>query len=180
MLKIKLIVGLCFLLWHLPLQANVFSNTFDNMQKTLYSPQKDLYLPFFTWHARSTYDDYRIASYNESPGGIGFGKSYWDEKNNWHGIYAMAFRDSHNSWKPIIGYGWEYIWFLDGNQDFHAGLGYTAGVATRRSWGWRPLPIILPITSVGYKKVSVQMAYIPWIGQNSGNIWFFWVRVNLI
>ncbi|MDR2008581.1 MAG: lipid IV(A) palmitoyltransferase PagP [Alphaproteobacteria bacterium] len=176
MLKIKLIMVLCFLLWNLPLQAN----TLDNMKNTWNSEQSDLYLPFFTWHARTTYDNERILSYNEYPGGMGLGKGYLDEKGNWHGIYAMIFRDSHNSWKPIIGYGWEYIVHpFEYNKDFHAGLGYTVGVATRRSWDWIPLPIILPIASIGYKELSVQMTYIPFVGHNSGNVWFFWLKINV-
>ncbi len=45
--------------------------------------------------------------YNERPWGGGFGLSRWDEKGNWHGLYAMAFKDSWNKWEPIAGYGWE-------------------------------------------------------------------------
>lgn len=67
----------------------------------------DLYIPSITRHARFAYDQEKIKAYNERPWGAGLGISRWDEKENWHGLYLMAFKDSFNKWEPIGGYGWE-------------------------------------------------------------------------
>jgi lipid IVA palmitoyltransferase len=72
------------------------------------APQNyDLYLPFLSWHARFMYDKEKTDHYNEMPWGGGFGISRYNEEGNWSALYAMMFKDSHNEWQPIAGYGWE-------------------------------------------------------------------------
>jgi palmitoyl transferase len=74
----------------------------------------------------------------------------------------MAFKDSHNNWEPIIGYGWEKGWYLDQNRDFRLGLGLTAAVTARQDFAnYVPLPVVLPLLSASYKQASVQLTYIP-------------------
>ncbi len=104
-------------------------------------------------------------------GGGGFGLSRWDEKGNWHGLYAMAFKDSWNKWEPIAGYGWESTWRPLADENFHLGLGFTAGVTARDNWNYIPLPVLLPLASVGYGPVTFQMTYIPGT-YNNGNVYF--------
>ncbi|MGK3306244.1 hypothetical protein ACSLOI_28025, partial [Escherichia coli] len=41
------------------------------------------------------------------------------------------------------------------------GLGFTAGVTARDNWNYIPLPVLLPLASVGYGPVTFQMTYIP-------------------
>lgn len=113
--------------------------------------------------------------YNERPWGGGFGLSRWDEKGNWHGLYAMAFKDSWNKWEPIAGYGWESTWRPLADENFHLGLGFTAGVTARDNWNYIPLPVLLPLASVGYGPVTFQMTYIPGT-YNNGNVYFARMR----
>lgn len=136
----------------------------------------DLYLPAITWHARFAYDKVKTDKYNEHPWGAGFGLSRYDDKKNWHGLYLMMFKDSFNKWEPIMGYGWEARWQLSDN-DFSAGLGYTAGITARDNWRYIPLPLILPLASVNYGPVSFQMTYIPG-SYNNGNVYFAWLRLQ--
>ncbi|KAF1370933.1 hypothetical protein FHR25_000060 [Yokenella regensburgei] len=91
-----------------------------------------------------------MRSITSVPGGAGFGASRWDEKGNWHGLYLMAFKDSFNKWEPIGGYGWESTWRPLTDQNFHVGLGYTVGVTARDNWNYIPIPVVLPLASVGY------------------------------
>lgn len=135
----------------------------------------DLYIPAITWHARFAYDKEKTDRYNERPWGGGFGLSRWDEKGNWHGLYAMAFKDSWNKWEPIAGYGWESTWRPLADENFHLGLGFTAGVTARDNWNYIPLPVLLPLASVGYGPVTFQMTYIPGT-YNNGNVYFAWMR----
>ena len=75
--------------------ADEWITTFrENIAQTWQQPEHyDLYIPAITWHARFAYDKEKTDRYNERPWGGGFGLSRWDEKGNWHGLYAMAFKD---------------------------------------------------------------------------------------
>ncbi|MFD3239116.1 lipid IV(A) palmitoyltransferase PagP [Rahnella perminowiae] len=139
------------------------------------SDSQDLYLPVITWHNRLTYDKEKTDKYNERPWGGGYGISRYDEKGNWNGIYLMAFKDSHNKWEPIGGYGWEKIWTPAEDKNFRLGLGYSAAVTARDDYKYIPIPIVLPLASVGYNKLTFQATYIPGT-YNNGNVFFAWLR----
>lgn len=143
--------------------ADEWMTTFrENIAQTWQQPEHyDLYIPAITWHARFAYDKEKTDRYNERPWGGGFGQSRWDEKGNWHGLYAMAFKDSWNKWEPIAGYGWESTRRPLADENFHLGLGFTAGVTARDNWNYIPLPVLLPLASVGYGPATFQMTYIP-------------------
>ncbi len=139
------------------------------------SPNKDAYLPVITWHNRLTYDKAKTDSYNERPWGGGYGISRYDENGDWHGLYFMAFKDSHNKWEPIGGYGYEKIWQPAEDKNFRLGLGYTAAVTARDDYSYIPIPIVLPLASISYDKLSFQATYIPGT-YNNGNVFFAWLR----
>lgn len=148
----------------------------DSVAQTWSAPQHyDLYVPAITWHNRWTYDDAHIRKYNERPWGAGGGISRWDDKGNWNGLYVMAFKDSFNKWEPIAGYGWEATWRPLQDQRFHLGAGYTAGFTARDNWKYIPVPLVLPLASVGYGPATFQMTYIPGT-YNNGNVYFAWLR----
>ena len=149
----------------------------QDVSQTWEQPQYyDLYLPFISWHARFAYDKDKTDSYNESPWGGGFGVSRYNEDGDWSALYARAFKDSHNMWQPIIGYGWEKGWYLDEARDVRLGLGLTAGITARDDFAnYVPLPIVLPLFSAGYKNLNVQFTYIPGT-YNNGNVLFAWFR----
>ncbi len=149
-----------------------------NVHGTWYNPQHvDLYVPVITWHARFAYDTRKLEHYNEHPWGAGIGKSRRDRKGNWHGLYVMAFKDSFNKWKPIAGYGWEATWQPLPDNAIHVGLGYTLGVTMRDNWNYIPVPLILPLASLGYGPAIFQMTYIPGT-YNNGNVYFAWLRLQ--
>ena len=138
----------------------------NDVSQTWNEPQNyDLYLPFLSWHNRFMYDKEKTDNYNEMPWGGGFGVSRYNAEGNWSSLYAMMFKDSHNEWQPIVGYGWEKGWYLDSRREFRLGLGVTAV----------PLPIILPLFSASYRRPSVQFTYIPGT-YNNGNVLFAWLR----
>lgn len=148
----------------------------DNVSQTWNEPQHyDLYVPAITWHARFAYDKEKTDRYNERPWGIGFGQDRWDDSGNWHGLYLMVFKDSYNKWEPIGGYGWEKIWRPLADDNFRLGLGYTLGATARDNWNYIPIPVILPLASVGYGPATFQMTYIPGT-YNNGNVYFAWLR----
>ena len=76
----------------------------NNIAETWNAPQQqDLFLPVLTRHNRHTHSKKQIDGYNEHPWGGGYGVSRYDEKGNWHALYAMAFKDSFNKWEPVAG-----------------------------------------------------------------------------
>ena len=132
--------------------ADEWMTTFrENIAQTWQQPEHyDLYIPAITWHARFAYDKEKTDRYNERPWGGGFGQS-------------------------IAGYGWESTWRPLADENFHLGLGFTAGVTARDNWNYIPLPVLLPLASVGYGPATFQMTYIPGT-YNNGNVYFAWMR----
>lgn len=148
----------------------------NNLSTTWNSPQShDIYIPTITWHNRWTYDKEKTDKYNERPWGAGYGVSRLDKDGDWHGLYIMAFKDSYNKWEPIGGYGYEKRWRPTSDQDFQLGLGFTAGVTMRDNWNYIPIPVLLPMASISYSKLSFQATYIPGT-YNNGNVFFAWFR----
>nr|WP_170158962.1 lipid IV(A) palmitoyltransferase PagP [Brenneria alni] len=148
----------------------------NNLSKTWSeSPNHDIYIPAITWHNRWTYDKDKTDEYNERPWGAGYGVSRLDEDGDWHSLYIMAFKDSHNKWEPIGGYGFEKRWHPTRDQDFQLGLGFTAGVTMRDNWNYIPIPVLLPLASISYQNLSFQATYIPGT-HNNGNVFFAWFR----
>ncbi len=145
---------------------NAFTETWD-------SKDYELYVPINVWHNRHYYSSEKIDEYNEHPWGLGLGKYRYDMNKNWHGLYAMAFQDSHRDIEPIIGYGYQKMWYP--SQNTRIGAGLTAGFTFRRDFDYLPLPILLPIFSIEYKRLALQSTYVPG-GNGNGNILFTWLR----
>nr|WP_224061170.1 lipid IV(A) palmitoyltransferase PagP [Providencia alcalifaciens] len=147
----------------------------NNVSTTWDSDKYELYIPFFTWHNRFMYDKEKTDTYNEEPWGFGIGKYRYDEDNDWHALYAMAFMDSHNKVEPIVGYGFQKMWIPGDLDGFRMGAGFTLGITAREEYSYIPIPVPLPLVSVEYDKFSVQATYIPGT-YNNGNVLFAWLR----
>lgn len=156
-------------------EQGVWQRFTTNVQLTWNSPQNELYVPVNTWHNRWTYDDEKLARYNEMPWGLGYGQYYFDRDGGWHALYTIAFLDSNRHIQPIGGYGYEERWSLDAQEHWHFGAGFTASITARHEYYYIPLPIVLPLLSIGYKRLSLQTTYIP-CTYNNGNVLFTWIR----
>jgi lipid IVA palmitoyltransferase len=154
-------------------KTSIISHVQDTVVKTWQSTEYELYIPINTWHNRNYYSAEKIDSFNEQPWGLGIGKYRYDEDGDWHGIYGMAFLDSHNNIEPVFGYGFQKVW--QSSENVQLGLGYTAGVTVRTDLDHLAAPLLLPLFSIQYKDVAVQSTYIPG-GQGYGNILFTWLR----
>ncbi|MFF6011644.1 lipid IV(A) palmitoyltransferase PagP [Rahnella sp. R3(2024)] len=148
----------------------------NNIAETWKAPQQqDLFLPVLTRHNRHTHSKKQIDGYNEHPWGGGYGVSRYDEKGNWHALYAMAFKDSFNKWEPVAGYGYEKIWQPLSDKEFRLGAGYVAAVSARDNYDYVPFPMVLPLVSAGYSRLTFQATYVPG-GNSKGNVLFGWFR----
>ncbi|MDD5295543.1 MAG: lipid IV(A) palmitoyltransferase PagP [Rhodocyclaceae bacterium] len=130
----------------------------------------EFYLPVNTFHLRSAYDADKIRTFNENPKGLGLGKSLYDPDGDYHGLYVMAFGDSHYKPEYMLGYAYKTFWPARG--DLKVGLGYTVFLTARTDYAhYAPIPGILPMVSVEYKKFSVDSTYVPG-GHGYGNVFF--------
>ncbi|ALS62846.1 lipid IV(A) palmitoyltransferase PagP [Pandoraea norimbergensis] len=134
----------------------------------------DLYVPLHTHHLRFAYTPEKISQFNENPWGIGYGRVLSDGNDGSRMLYAMVFKDSHNDWSPMIGYG--RIWNLANAGPVRFGLGYTAFLMSRTdTLGGFPFPAALPIAEIAVGRASVATTYIPG-GKGNGNVLFIFGR----
>lgn len=130
----------------------------------------ELYLSGYAWHNRFTYSAERIRErhYNELAWGGGFGKGFFDEDGDWHGLYAFAFLDSHRKLEPTAGYA--FLKVAHFGKEFKAGLGFSVLLTARSDiLHYIPFPGAVPWAGLFYKKVSLKAAYIPGSSTN-GNV----------
>lgn len=152
--------------------ADEWMTTFrENIAQTWQQPEHyDLYIPAITWHARFAYD-------KEKPIAI----------TSDRGVAVLVSRDGMKKETGMACMPWHLrtrgtngnrLPDTDGkvprplaDENFHLGLGFTAGVTARDNWNYIPLPVLLPLASVGYGPVTFQMTYIPGT-YNNGNVYF--------
>ena len=131
----------------------------------------ELYLSGYAWHNRYYYDSERARQYNELAYGGGLGKSFYDEKGNWHGLFAIAFLDSHKNVEPTAGYA--YLKVLHLSENARVGLGYSILVTQRPDINsGTPFAGALPWMSINYRRFSISGTYIPGYRKNMGNVLF--------
>lgn len=132
-------------------------------------------IPFWTYHMPYAYSAEKRAQYTEYPAGGGISKGYFNDSGNWEGIYLMEYQDSHGKPMYMGGYGWVPTW-RPIDDKFKIGAGLTAFMFMRSDIGnYAPIPGVLPVGSIGYGPVDVQVAYVPG-GQGNGNVLFWWAR----
>ncbi len=130
----------------------------------------ELYISGYAWHNRYTYTKERLDQYNENAWGGGLGKSYYDEKGDWHGLYAIAFLDSHKNVEPIAGYA--YLKMAHFTPNLRAGIGVSAFITQRPDiFNGIPFPGVLPWASINYRRLSISATYIPG-AVGAGNVLF--------
>ena len=159
-----------------PEKPGFWSRQWNKVVDTYHAPDSELYIPLNTWHNRSKYTREKIDSFNENPWGLGYGKYRVDEDGDLHSVYAMVFMDSHNDPEPFFGYAFDKLWHP--SQNLRVGLGFTLGITMRSDENYVPIPAVLPILSVGYRRFTLETTYIPG-GNGNGNILFTWMRWRL-
>jgi palmitoyl transferase len=156
-------------------KTGILASLRQSIADTWHSNEYDLYIPTYTWHNRLMYDSERVRQYNETPWGIGVGKSMKDKDGDSHFLFIMEFQDSHNRFEPYGGYAFQKNWYFDQARNWSAGIGYVLGITAREQYNYIPFPLPLPIGGIQYKRLAVQAAYIPG-GYNDGNVLFIWTR----
>jgi palmitoyl transferase len=145
------------------------SDKCDHAVKAYRSGSNNLYLSGYSYHGRGTYTDEKLDSFTEQSWGGGFGRQVLDQRDNSHEIYAMAFRDSHAKPQYMAGYGWQARWGL--SENLHVGIGLTAFVFLRSDFCnyLCPVPAILPLGSIQYRRAALMASYVPKLPGEEGN-----------
>ena len=137
----------------------------------------DIYLPLHTHHLRRAYSPRMVASFNETPYGLGYGRSFKDGQGGWHGLYAMAFKDSYFKIEPVVGYARLYPLARVGEASFN--FGYTAFLTARHDVGrYVPIPGAFPLMSVEVGRLSLMTTFTPG-RRNTGNLFFIFGKYTL-
>ncbi len=148
----------------------------SRVQQVWREGDNELYLSGYAWHNRWTYTSEKVDSFRELAWGGGLGKGFYDEDGDWHGLYAMAFLDSHSDWQPIAGYGFQKIGRIGAHG--RVGAGYTVFLTSRSDmFGRVPFPGALPLVSAGYRKADLYATYIPG-GRGAGNVLFMFGKLS--
>ncbi len=143
----------------------------NELGKTYREGTPELYVPVYTWHLPFAYSREKINGYQNFPMGLGYGHGRYDDKGNWHGVYAMGFQDSHFKPEWVVGYGWKTYWNMAGDTRF--GLGFAAGLTSRSDYAhYAPVPYILPVAAVENGRFALEASYVPG-GAGFGNVVFF-------
>lgn len=154
-----------------------FKPACETLHQTWTEGRNELYFTGYAWHNRYLYSKERIDTYNELAWGGGLGKSYYNKKGDWNGLYAFVFLDSHKNPDPFVGYS--FVKMKHFNEDVHAGLGYGVFVTARPDIFHNiPFPGILPLLTLGYKRFTLTATYIPGAA-GAGNVLFLFARYLL-
>ncbi len=182
-LKKNILLGVCLLT-----QSSAFAeqNNFCHKWPRWFKPvcehinriytdgEPDLYVTGYAWHNRHRYSPEKIHSYNETAWGGGLGQSYYSEENDWSGLYAFAFLDSHTEVEPIAGYG--FLKRIGIFNETNIGIGYTVFLTSRTDILHRiPFPGALPLVAISYKRLAVYATYVPG-AFDAGNILFCFAK----
>jgi hypothetical protein len=131
--------------------------------------EPELYVSGYAYHGRNTYTPERIAELNEKAWGLGYGKTIYNASGGEESVYFLAIDDSHGRPQPMLGYAYQWTWQLK-QSAFVVGAGYTAMLMSRADYyGGIPFPVVLPVASLGTRKVRVMASYVPRLSQNKGN-----------
>lgn len=154
-----------------------FKPVCERLRQVWTEGRDELYFSGYAWHNRYTYRPEKINSFNEEAWGGGLGKGLYDEKGNWHGLYAIGFLDSHRHIEPAVGYS--YLKVASFTEDLKAGIGYTVLVTSRVDiYNSIPFPGILPWASIMYKKGTIVTTYIPGAA-GAGNVLYILFKYTL-
>ncbi|MCX8565549.1 MAG: palmitoyl transferase [Glomeribacter sp. 1016415] len=177
----KIHKALCFITTAIVFQLSAVANEHGNFRgmgaasvcqhivKPYQEGSWDIYLTGYAWHAGATFSGKEL---NSRAYGGGVGKHWVDAKGHEDLLYAFAFIDSYKQLQPTVGYARQ--WFTKPIGPILLGGGFTVGLTGREDiFRYLPLPVLLPIGSVRFKKFSLMSTAIP---RRKGALGLVWVR----
>ena len=140
----------------------------------------ELLVSGFAWHIPATWTPEKRAEENENAWGGGWAKTVERPNGDTDTVYFLVFSDSHKDAQFNLGYAWNRYWGERGGlQD---GLGWTGFIMQRPDIASGvPVPVLLPLVSLRWDKVTVHTTFIPTLngGINNGSILYVFGKVQL-
>lgn len=137
----------------------------------------ELIVSGYAYHLRSTYTDEKLRELNERALGGGWARTVDDPDGDSHTIFLYGFHESHGKVQWNAGYMYTTWW---GPQDgLRGGLGVAVFFVQRPDIASGvPIPAVLPMASIGYKKFTLMGTFIPTIngGINNGSVAYVFGR----
>jgi palmitoyl transferase len=143
-------------------------STKERLERVAEQPGWDLYLSGYAYHSRSTYSSQRVQALNERAWGGGIGRTMRNEQGDDESLYLIGFRDSKSQPHWMLGYAYQWTRPL-GDAGLEGSLGFTAALMRRRDWGdgW-PVPVVLPVASLGTARAKLVMTFVPRLSTSKG------------
>jgi len=139
--------------------------------------ENELIVTGYAYHLRSTYTAEKLRELNEHAWGGGWARTIEDPDGDTHSLFAFAFHESHNKVQYNAGYLYTTYW---GPQDgLRGGIGLATFIVQRPDIASGvPIPVILPVASLKYRKATLMATYIPTVnnGINNGSVLFGFAR----
>ncbi|MDH5444055.1 MAG: hypothetical protein OEY52_00775 [Gammaproteobacteria bacterium] len=93
-------------------------------------------------------------------------------------VTSSAFNDSFNNLSYYVGAGEARRFFI--KDSWHIDVGYFGFFMARKDYDdYKPFPGVLPVASVGTRNVSLNMTYIPDVGDQVAELVFFQLKISL-
>jgi lipid IVA palmitoyltransferase len=143
--------------------------------KTIWSTGgSDVFVPGYIWHSPWRYSDEQRNRYNAAAWGLGYGRTLATRRNRPRTLYGILSADSYSHVQYMVGYAWRAKW-RPGGKAFSLGGGYTAMLIGRYDKAaYVPLPVALPLASLGTDRFEVMGAYVPGF-----DVGFFFLKLNV-
>lgn len=140
----------------------------------------EFFLPWRSWHNRSTYSSEEIQRFSENNSGLGVLRTRREERCA-TSLYLFAFSDSIRETQWNLGTLKE--WFTPSFAGLQLGGGVTALILSRPDvLGGTPVPLALPVASLASRYAALEVTYFPPLplgGSARGDVWFFFFRLSL-
>lgn len=151
-----------------------WTRTGRGMRTILGTGNSDVFVPGYIWHTPWQYSDEQLARYNTNAFGLGYGRTLNSRRNRPRTLYGIVSADSYSRPQYMVGYAWRAKW-RPGGGPFALGGGYTAMLIGRYDkLRYTPLPIALPLGSIGVDRFELMAAYVP--GYEVG---YFFLKLNV-
>ncbi len=129
----------------------------------------DIYITGYAWHAGPLFNGKKL---NDKTYGGGFGRRWVDANGHEDLLYVIGFPDSYHHFQPAAGYMRQ--WFTKSIGPLSLGGGFTAAVTARADiLHYSPLPVLLPVGSIRFNKLSLMGTMLP---RKKGALGIIWVR----
>lgn len=141
------------------------SGAWDGTKRIWNDGSEDLYVSGYVWHMPYKWSAERRSTFNNNAWGLGYGRTLTDDRDNQRMLFGIIASDSYRRPMYMAGYAWLARWPLAG--ELRIGAGYSALLVRHESTADFPVPVVVPLASIGTNSAALYATFI------SGMTYFF-------